>query len=459
MKKIGLVRMRFPYCYTAICLFVGALLIRLIFYVFFLKDNPCVLLFDSKHYHDMALQLLNGCGFVTKFGEPYFYRLPGYPFFLAACYKITNLNIQFSLIIHIVIGSFIPFLIYYLSLMLFPKRRLIALSAALASCFHVGLIIFSGLILSDMTFLFLWVLFLLMFFYALQRQSTVLFFAGGFLLGLASLVRPVGGPLFLLAAGIIFFSTKKAFFINIKQALFLFLGWIGVVGWWLLRNFLLTGYLFFHTLSGPHFLNHSIAQMIMLKHDISYKQAQRRAYNDLDKLIVEAEVIKKGPLLEIEKVAVVEKFMLKTMILNPLITLRYVSQNLFKTCCSLYSSELLFIDSHGQLPPYSSSRTLKDRLMRFVLPQVTNGFIRIVIWFEIIFLALQLIGFCLFLIKGFFLRRRLFFLISALLFMGYFVVISFACGYARLRLPLEPFLIIYSTSFWLELIKIKGKDV
>lgn len=441
-----------------ILLFMLALLVRLLFFLVFLKDNPCLLLFDSKHYHEFALNIANGFGFVDSQGFAYFYRLPGYSLFLAACYKITNFSVIATLMIQLLLGSLVPLLIYRLARILLPFQKSVAVIASVIGCFYVGFIIFSGLVLSDILFLLFWILFLIVFFIALRFQRYFLFLAAGLLLGTVSLIRPVSIPLFLVAFLVMLIYEWKDFRSLFKRSVLFTLGWIVVVGWWLVRNFLLTGYVFFHTLSGPHFLNHSIAQMIMIKNNIPYEQAKDVAYKSLNALFADVEKSKQRPLLEIERVAVIEKLLLKTMLANPIIAMRHIGENIFKTGFALYSSELLFIDSHGKLPPYSNERTLKDRLCRFILPHVNNRYIVWVIWFEIIVFLLMLLGFCGFCVKSVLCCYQWQLLMSSFLFMAFFIAITFSCGYARLRLPIEPFLIIYATSFWINLFGIKGKD-
>ncbi len=413
-----------------------------------------MLAFDSKHYHDMAVQLVHGYGFMSVNGVPFFYRLPGYPLFLAACYKLCHLNVIATLMVQLFFGSLIPVLMYVFSLIILPTRRLVAFGAAFFACLHVGFIVYSGLILSDMMFLLLWMFFLICFFYALKSKRILIFLFAGVALGIASLIRPMGLPLFLVVLLIIFLS-RRAFLVNLKSGLFLFCGWISIVGWWIVRNFLLTGYLFFHTLSGPHFLNHSAARIIMMKNNVSYEQAKGTAYQRFDELIAEKELIENRQLLEIERVIVAEKLTLSVMLSNPMLAIKHAMGNVFKTCFSLYSSELLFIDSGGQLPPYSCNRTLKDMIMRFLMPNINAGYLRYIIWGEIALYLLTLIGFFCFVINSFWFRRKLFLVLSSLLVMIFFVGITFACGYARFRLPIEPFLIVYACAFLVDFFKIK----
>jgi hypothetical protein len=129
---------------------------------------------------------------------------------------------------------------------------------------------------------------------------------------------------------------------------------------------------------------------------------------------------------------------------------------MLKTTFGLYSSELLVIDSGGQLPPYSNDRSFKKILTRFLLPDVNNKFIILVIYFEIIFYLFILLGFLIFIIRSAFDKCRLCILIKAMPFIGCIIFLTLACGYARLRLPIESFLIILAIKEWWDLFTKRG---
>lgn len=404
--------------------------VRLFFFLLFLKDNPCLLLFDSGHYHTAALHLAQGQGFVGADGLPYFYRLPGYPLFLALCYTLFNFNVLCTLIAQMVLASFIPLCVFFLSLKLFPDDMRCAKAAALITALHPGFLILSGLLMSETLFILLF----LLFFLVLLPNC---FFSAGVLLGLATLIRPVGLPLILLAC-IVTFIVKRNYFFSLT----LFAGWAAIVGTWLLRNFLLTGSIFLHTLSGPHLLNHGAVRVTMAAQHISYQQAKQQMQQQFESMQRSV-----AP-TEIEHSRLAEKLALQTMLKQPIQTIKLCINNVIKTIFSLYSSELLVIDSGGQLPTYDQ-RSVKDMLSRFLLPHLTNTKIIFVIYLEILLHLLLLIG-----ALGFFLSALITknFLPQALI-MGAFIILFLAlscfCGFARLRLPVEFFLIIMATRFWI----------
>jgi len=257
---------------------------------------------------------------------------------------------------------------------------------------------------------------------------------------------------------VVFIWLKPSLSCKFKFSLSLFCGWVFVVCGWLFRNYFLTGCLFFSTLSGPHFINHMVARIVMSSNNVSYEKAKEIVYKDLASLVSEKELSLNKKLNEVELSNLMESVALKYMKNNQLETIKYCLLNMTKTMFGLYSSELVFIDSGGCLPTYEDSGCVVKQVKRILLPIVKNKWIVFVIYFEIILFLFLLIGLLGFLCKIFFSFElfNLFVLIS--LYCAIFIGASLACGYARLRLPIEPFLIILSLKFWLDVWRSKGLD-
>lgn len=428
--------------------FIFSLIARLIFFYIFLDNNPCQLTYDAGHYHELALSISNGQGITHRDGAAQFYRLPGYSFFLAACYKILGAGPQGALLVQIILSSLIPLLLFFLSLALFPENSFVALSAALVGAVHPGLLIFSGLVMTESLFLIFFLLFLIFFIKSLRDYSVRMIVGASFFLGIASLIRPVGH--FVLAASCLLFLVLASQPVRQKvmSMLGLFLSWFVVVLPWLVRNYALTGYVFFHTLSGVHFLNHVAARLCMEAQDISYQQAQLIIQQDYAAALHAEQDLVGRPLFDIEESNVAECIAKNYMIKNPVRMVMHAVRNMLKTACGLYSSELLVIDSGGHLPAYSSNRTLREMVMRFLQPELNNKKIYAVIYFEMLLFFLLLVGFGSYLFyaaRGWVPGRPL---LIVLWYAGLFVGLSLACGYARLRLPVEPFLIIFGSYAW-----------
>jgi len=436
-----------------IFLFLFSLGIRFLVFGLFLSKNKNYWSSDSFVYHDVAVQITEGKGIYNHDGSPTFYRVPGYSFFLATCYKILGEDIKMALWVQAFFASFIPILIFLISLIFFPANLLLAKISSIYSAFHLGFIVFSGMAMAETFFSFFFFLFLILFFSCFNSCRYKLFLAG-FFLGLASLVRPVGHYLIFLSLLILIFSSV-GFLNKIKNSLLLFAGWLLVVFGWLLRNYLLTGFIFFHTLPGVHFLKHSAGRVAMYVYNCSYMGALTALHEEVEVLTKEKEKDLNRKINEIEFCHITEKVAFKYLVDNPFLTIKHAFINMFKTCFSLYSAELLYIDSGGKLPDYNKNRGWLDILKRFLVPQVTSNFLALIIYLEIIFFLFILIGFGGFVLKALFIKDYFYLLCKILPFIFLFVFISLSCGFARLRLPIEPFLIILSFKFWLEVLRRK----
>ncbi|MFH1831810.1 MAG: hypothetical protein ABH827_03315 [bacterium] len=239
---------------------------------------------------------------------------------------------------------------------------------------------------------------------------------------------------------------------KITHILALSTGWLNIAGIWIVRNYLLTGYLFLHTLTGVHFLNHSATRLAMHNKHISYQEAKKQINSEFSKAQDKKKQEFKRPLYEIETNLIAEKTAYKYMSQNFIETLKHVTQNMIKTIFSLYSSELLVIDSNGKLPDYQEKRSIKDLLSRFLFPDVQNKKIIFFIYFELLYFLLLLLGFFGFLINSLLNKQYMAIVMKIVPFITIFVILSCACGFARLRLPFEPFLIIVSCKFWTQII-------
>jgi hypothetical protein len=455
-------------------IFFLSLAIKAVFFLIFLKNNPCLLSFDSGHYHKIALSLISRNGFYNLDGvTPQFYRMPGYPLFLALCYKLFGIQQIAVIILQTLLSSFIPILIFLLTLTLFPGQIKTAKLASLVSCFDLGYIIFSGLIMSEILFTIFFTFFLILFLYNYTlffcRKESIIsnnhlifrLFLIGIALGIACLIRPVGHGLYLTSVFMLLIS-KNNLLTKIKYIAIITTGLTLTLGIWIIRNFILTGYIFMHTLSGPHFLNHSAVRLCMMNEKISYEQAQKIVYKNLNALEQQEILELDRPLQEIESCKLAEKLALSYMLKNPTLTIQHFISNILKTTFGLYSSELLVIDSNGQLPEYNNNRSIKSILKRFLLPDVNNKFIIWVIYFEIIFFLFILLGFGIFMIsscmmRSCFSREKLCILVKVLPFICCLILLTLSCGYARLRLPIESFLIILAIKEWQLLFSKKGE--
>lgn len=437
-------------------LFLISLLVRAGVYNYYLSKNNNYWQVDSQTYHLVAQQLTNNKGLTLPDNRPNFYRLPGYPLFLAACYKIFGENKEQALWVQVFLASLLPILIFFLARVMFPAYMCVAIGASLYSAVHFGLVLYSGFFMTETLFLLFFLLFLLCFFktiylwghrqeFKLSRKVIIKIMGAGFFLGLASLVRPVGQYFIVLALFLMLFSCDIFKNKLIKMILF-FVSWLVPVSFWLVRNYMLLGHVFFHTLPGGHFLYLSAARVTMHTQSCSYQQAREILRQEVNSLMVQQEILLGRSLTEIERCYAHETIAKKHFKSAPLITLKNWATDMLRTSLSLYSSELVYLESGRKEQDYfNKERTVWSLFERYLFPQTESVMLKIIIYYEIITFFLLLLAFVYGFIQALYYKKSETW-IKSLLFIGLFIVLALSGGYARMRLPAEIFIIILAFS-------------
>lgn len=505
------------YRWFLIGLFAFALFIRAAIFVGYLSKNQNFWQVDSNTYHLIAEQIAQEHGICADPGHPNFYRLPGYPLLLATFYKIFGPDTKNVLWMQIIIAALIPLLIFLLGCILFPQNILIAKAAGIYSSVHIGYVLYSGFFMAESLFIFLFLIFAILFlssvhlFFCFQNkcncqedygffrhlslpdpiatsepylmlfddvfeneqqniiqctcQETELIkssrnlLGAGFALGLASLVRPVGHYLILLSILILIFSNET-WIQKISKSFTLFCGWLFPVIFWLARNFILTGHIFFHTLPGGHFLYFSASRIVMHECNCSFDQAKDMLRKQVDTLVAEKEQTQNKKLSEIEQCYIREDLAKQYFKKYPALAIKLWLTDILRTATSLYSAELLYIESgRKEFDYFNAKRTIKSMVYKYLVPQTTKAWLKWLIRLEIFMFLLLILGlFFGFLTTAFrciknwdseINRIDLCSWLRSLAFATLFIVIGLAGGYARMRLPAEAFLIILSMSFWI----------
>lgn len=500
-----------------VALWVISCTIRAMVFFCYLGNNENYWQVDSSTYHKIGVEVSKGKGISLPDDRPNFYRVPGYPIFLSMCYSLFGVNKKAALWVQLLLASFIPILIFLFALFLFPKKTAIAYLASLSSALHIGFVLYAGFFMTESLFIIFLLLGLLTFFIAQKYawQETVapttdsnkprpyfpslmypmddpqgeayiafcdqvyaknlkqfatyeflggnrssrgyqLFLCAGFAIGIASLLRPVGHYLITLLLGMLIFFSNDSFYERLRQSLVLFFGWLLPVSFWLVRNAVLTGYFFFHTLPGGHFLHLSAARVAMHVHDISYQQARQKLQKKVDKTIAHIERERGEVLNEIERCYEHEKVAMHYFKMRPLIALKNWMTDIMRASLSLFSAEILYIESgRAEYDYFKKGRSYWDMFQRYLVPQTDNVWLKVLVYAEIAFFLITLIGFAGYgvvsvykLFRGCFGETTLLF-VQSLLLVGFFLGIGLAGGYARMRLPASGLLLIWSAAFWL----------
>ncbi|HOL21975.1 MAG TPA: glycosyltransferase family 39 protein [bacterium] len=205
-----------PKILLGIILFVGFIL-RCI-YLYYFKDTPYFNPFlmdghDQKTFILWAQQILKHPWYVN--GEP-FYMAPLYAYFLAFSHLITGGNLLLIAMIQLTIDVLLCFLIYYTGKILYNEWA--GIIAAGLSIFYRTSIVYAATVLSDSLIYFLYILFIMLVYYSLQKPNFIRWVITGILLGLSALAKPTIAiflPFFLV--GLYVYPEKKFLPVDIKE--------------------------------------------------------------------------------------------------------------------------------------------------------------------------------------------------------------------------------------------------
>jgi 4-amino-4-deoxy-L-arabinose transferase-like glycosyltransferase len=172
-------------CKGIFIIFIGALVLRLCYVVFF---PQVIVAHDASDYDNLGRQIADGKGFSQLDGAPTAHRPPLYPFVLSIFYYLFGHNyLAVRIFQSFISASFCP-LIYILAKQLLMDKRIAVCASALAAVYP-AFISYSGLILTEIItgFLFLAMVYFLII--ALQNNVPRFYILSGIFLGLLILCR------------------------------------------------------------------------------------------------------------------------------------------------------------------------------------------------------------------------------------------------------------------------------
>lgn len=459
-------------------LFFTAFLLRAFVFYSYLSTGERYKQADSLDYHSAALTLKYGFGMSRPdTGEPQFWRTPGYPIYLLPFYKMFKQSgFQFSdaqtaqkasIWVQIFLSSFIPIILFYLALYL-TSSFLIAFITAWISVFHLGLVLTSGYLLTEGIGLIPFYLFLYYFYRSFrpifQQNGKTLWWPrqivmAALMLAVYTWIRPMGNYIALAAILILLLFAQD----NLKQkakkaALFLIIFYT-LLSPWYIRNYRLTGQWFFCPMFGAYLNSFCAPRIVSALNNIdlleSWKQLGFAAHTRHQELNEKSKLTGLYTPREFACGQIAWPIFLN----YPWLAFSDWIREVFKTTFDLYSSQLTaFINGcffYDPLIEYLSDK-LADCLYKTPMPLL----MRLIVFLELIYASLLwtglIGGLCFFIIiptlRHFEVhqsRRAMFGLWMVILPMiAATVFMTGGFGYARLRLPIEPLMIILSLTWW-----------
>ncbi len=472
-----------PFYKNLFFVFISAFSLRALIFSGYIINDTRYRQADSNDYHVSAISIIKGAGMSRiPSGQPIFWRTPGYPWYLSLFYRLCGVqNNSFNdnhtaqklaLWMQIFLCSFIPIIIFFLALTLTHALSIAWISAWIC-VLHIGFILSSTFLLTEglaLLFFYLFLIFFFKSFYVLSEKpiddrdwKKNLMYAGLFL-GITTWLRPMGEFVSILCSLLILLCAHDTLFNRLKKiGLFLCIFYICLVPWYI-RNYRLTDSFFFCPMFGTY-LNSFVAPKIVRDLEkqpleIAWTQLQEQAYK---------KAIHDHPIKRLQGKYVVPEHTALFVALpiikaHPFIALKVWMPEVIKTAFDLHSYQLIALanDTYKSDP---LEEFLSAKISGALYKEFAPRWIRIICWIDFIFtlwLWVSLIlGMCIFwLIPSFKkwavsqdIKEMASFWFKMAFITGGIIFMTGGYGYARLRLPVEPLMIITALTLWIPSIK------
>lgn len=471
-------------------IFCAAFVVRSTTFYWYVQHEERYCQPDSKDYHVAALCIAKGYGMHYPNGRPMFWRTPGYPAYLSTFYdKYQYTNGTFeehasqhkaAIWLQIFLCSFLPLLIFYLAFILTHSNP-IAWLAALVSIVHLGFVLASTFLLTDALASLFFVLFLIFLYRSftlgnyisndgipqnsaakrkpLKNNHTLInLILAALTLATYTWMRPMG-QFVALACIPLFICSAENWKIIFKKIAYFLIIFAACLFPWFWRNYQLTGKCFFCPLFGLYLNCFNAPKILARIENIPLTEAHKKLSVAATYATgFEYERLKRE---NSDKVVVGEMVHLQTALPvikeHPWYFLYDWMVEVTKTTFDLYSSQLVaFAANCFKWDPIVEY--LDEKIANCLYAQPMSWFMRSLAWIEFISLLLLWMGIfggillfmCLPLIK----KQTVLFQTYGLLWLktgiliGAVVMQTGGFGYARLRLPIEPLMLILGITFW-----------
>ena len=421
-------------------LFLISLLVRIV-YVFLFVEPEYLLIEDQAIYIQLA-QKFPDSGFLGVPTE----RVPGYPFFIAGIYTLFGESVWNVIIIQILLDSISCVLIALMAKSLFSKGFWIA---GILSAINLNMVILSSSLLTDTLFLFLFILFLFSLLQYLQNERTRWFVLLVLFISLATLVRPSSYYLLpILLIGLVGWRLwHRDTVLKIGTLVALYLVIVGVVlGSIHQRNYQQYGSASLVSQTGTHLLGWVVPATYQYSGQGSYQEGQQLARTRLASALQrdQLEVLPANPFESSSYQANVGKDILFELGFLNTLKAWVVGSTINLLAPSVAYSPALRAMEHPSFYE-TEGNGIVEKLFNYI--KNSSGFLYLSILvvgtiISIIFTILALVG--VFKMTS---SQKPITVTTLLILVGYFLAITGPIIGVKYRLPIEPILILFVTSF------------
>lgn len=468
------------YHYVVLC--VLALVIRGMFFGFYVQHEERYRQPDTMDYHLSAWSLKQGLGLRYLDRRPIFWRTPAYPLFLSYFFNAAQRNPHFSLHtvthkkilwVQIALCSCLPVLAGLLANVLTGSPPIVW-ATAIFSVFHTGYVLSSMYLLTDGIAALLLILFLICLFCVVQfpgdikiaafectnKQQYLVLLVAALALSAYTWMRPMGQFVSLLAFFILLIGAGKTWRASCARASFFLFIFIITIMPWFVRNYRWTGQVFFCPLFGLYLNVFNAPKILARTANIPLEKAHAHMVSLANKVVNDEHrryLCERLPI-----VICTENLCFGTAWSVIKGNLGYFAYDwtveVLKTTFDLYASQLVALANNcfswDPLVEY-----LPEKLYDCVYGKPMPLLFRLLAWLEALLYVVLWAGifggmWC-FLVRPLFYgnMQEIFSVYGYLwikcgLFIGMVVGQSGGFGYARLRLPIELLIFILAAVFW-----------
>lgn len=428
-------------------------------------------------YHNCALGVVYGTGMHRADNlKPIFWRTPGYPFLLGTFYKYYGVNSshfdknhaaqKLFLWLQIIICSCTPPLLLYLAYSL-TSSLTIAYITAFISSFHPGFILSSMYLLTEgiaLLFFYFFILFFYQSFFAYGQEQKknkkwqYAIIGAAFTLALYTWMRPMGEFVSIIALILLMLASQEIWYLKIKKTLLFGLIFFSCLMPWYVRNYKLTGHWFFCPMSGAYLNTFTAPKIIRTTHNFPLEKSIGICYYLATQAAEKEEINAQKNGYKVSKEYIAGRIAWPILYAHPFLALKEWVQEVCKTTFDLYSCQITALCTqtfmYDPLEEFLPTK-ISESLWREPIPY----YARLIAWIEFFFMIFLWIGLCAgfwqFMVKplyhyhtGYQLNpiNGLWLKVAPLIWTVLCMTGGF--GYARLRLPIEPLMIILSLTWW-----------
>lgn len=210
-----------------------ALVLRLLYLIVVVGPNSFPGNIDSIEHHIIAQNIIQGKGY-SMYGNPTAYRAPFLTYLMAALYFIFGEHFVIVRLSIIVMSIILIWAIYHLSKLIFNSK--VGLWAAFLAAIYPHLIFYNARIFTETPFTLFSLLAMVFFVKFFKTKKVYLLLPVGFFIALAILTRPVGFMLLLFL--LLYLSLRPLSLVNFRNILILTVVVAVFLMPWIVRNYL-----------------------------------------------------------------------------------------------------------------------------------------------------------------------------------------------------------------------------